>query len=88
MEAGNAVPFCRVVRKALGHRPVTCGDTEPLCDCSQGAVVFLAGKYIQAVLLCPLLPHMVRSCKAGAPVDARAPAQCRSSKDVDAWAGE
>lgn len=68
--------------------PFTCSDTKPLGNSGQSAVILLAGKDLQAMLLCPFLPHMLRRCKAGAPVDARAASQCGSSQNINACRGD
>ena len=65
-------------------RQDTCGDAQALCDSGQCAIVLLARKHLQAVLLRPLAPHVLWRLKAGAPVNARAPSQCRACQDVDA----
>lgn len=63
---------------------LTCGYAQALCDSAQCAIVLLARKHLQAVLLRPLAPHVLWRSKAGAPINARAPSQCRACQDVDA----
>ena len=78
------LPLISMQQSGTGNLVITCGDAEAGADGLQDTVVLLRGDGWQAVLLCPLAPHVRRRLKRRLPVHTRAAAQRRPRQNVHA----